>query len=241
MNRSFPPARYRVKPESAFLEDLIDPIDRLTESLFSILILLTFTMTSWIISRSGSSEHTLTSENLFDLAIAALFTVIAYGVIDGVIYALLTMFGRGESHRLLQGIQAADSDQEAVGVIADNLDYMLEPITGDQERRLLYSHILDHLRNSQPREIGLKREDITAGLTHILVAILVIIPPLFPLVAMRQDPGRAILASNLISFFLLFFVGYRWGKYTGTNPWKTGLIILSVIIVLVLFLFWLGG
>ncbi len=240
MNRTLPPARYRPKPEAAFLENLIDPIDRLTESLFSILILLTFTMTSWIISRSGSDQM-LTSENIFDLAIAALVTVIAYGAIDGVIYALLTMFGRGESHRLLQGIQAADSEQEAVEVIADYLDYTLEPITGEPERQQLYHHILVQLRNSQPREIGLKREDITAGLTHILVAILVIIPPLFPLVAMRRDPGMAILVSNLISFFLLFFVGYRWGKYTGANPWKTGLIILAVITVLVLFLFWLGG
>jgi hypothetical protein len=241
MNRSFPPARYRVKPETAFLEDLIDPIDRLTESLFSILILLTFTMTSWILGLSGSRENSLTSENVVDLAIAALVTVIAYGVIDGVIYALLTMFGRGESHRLLQSVQAADSEQDAVDVIADNLDYMLEPITGEQERQQLYRHILVQLRNSQPREIGLKREDVTAGLAHILVAVLVITPSLLPLVFMRQDPERAVLVSNFLSFFLLFFVGYRWGKYTGANPWKTGLIILSVIIALVLFLLWLGG
>ena len=241
MNRTLPPARYRSKPEAAFLENLIDPIDRLTESVFSILILLTFTMTSWIIGLSGSSEHSLTSENILDLAIAALVTIIAYGMIDGVIYTLLTMFGRGESHRLLQGIQAADSEQEAVEVIADNLDYMLEPITGEKERQLLYSHILVQLRNSQPREIGLKREDITAGLGHILVAVLVITPSLIPLVVLRQDPETAILVSNFVSFFLLFFVGYRWGKYTGANPWKTGLIILSVITILVLFLFWLGG
>ena len=49
MNRTRPPTRYRAKPELAFLENLIDPIDRLTELVFSILILLTFTMTSWII------------------------------------------------------------------------------------------------------------------------------------------------------------------------------------------------
>ena len=241
MNRSFPPARYRVKPEAAFLENLIDPIDRLTESLFSILILLTFTMTSWIIGFSGSSEHSLDSRNIVDLAIAALVTVIAYGVIDGVIYALLTMFGRGESHRLLQSVQAADSEQEAVDVIADNLDYTLEPITGEQERQQLYRHIFVQLRNSQPREIGIKREDVTAGLTHVLVAILVITPSLIPLVVLRQNPEMAILLSNFISLFLLFFIGYRWGKYTGANPWKTGLLILSVITALVLFLYWLGG
>ena len=134
-----------------------------------------------------------------------------------------------------------NSELEAVDVIADNLDYMLEPITGEPERRQLYRHILVQLRNSQPREIGLKREDVTAGLTHVLVAVLVITPSLLPLVFMRQDPERAILVSNFISLFLLFFVGYRWGRYTGANPWKTGLIILSVIVVLVLFLFWLGG
>ena len=241
MNRTFPPARYRTKPESAFLEDWIDPIDRLTESLFSILILLTFTMTAWIIGLSGTGEHTLDSRNIVDLAIAALVTITAYGVIDGVIYVLLTMFGRGESHRLLQSVQAADSQQEAVDVIADNLDYILEPITGEQERQQLYHHILVQLRNSQPREIGLKREDITAGLAHVLVAVLVITPSLLPLVFMRQDPERAILVSNFLSLFLLFFVGYRWGKYTGANPWKTGLIIFSVITALVLFLFWLGS
>ena len=100
MNRTLPPARYRPKPESAFLENLIDPIDRLTESLFSILILLTFTMASWIIGLSGSSEQSPDSRMTVDLALAALLTVTAYGVIDGVIYALLTMFGRGESHRV---------------------------------------------------------------------------------------------------------------------------------------------
>ena len=68
-----------------------------------------------------------------------------------------------------------------------------------------------------------------------------ITPSLIPLVVLRQDPETAILVSNFVSFFLLFFVGYRWGKYTGANPWKTGLIILSVITILVLFLFWLGG
>jgi hypothetical protein len=104
MNRTLPPARYRLKPETAFLENLIDPIDRLTEPLFSILTLMTFTMTSWIISRSTGSEHTLTSVNIIDLAIAVLVTIVAYGVIDWVIYALLTKFGRGESHHLLQGI-----------------------------------------------------------------------------------------------------------------------------------------
>jgi hypothetical protein len=230
-----------VKPEPAFLENVIDPLDRLTESVFSIIILLTFTMTSWILGFSETHDHSLDPGNIIDLAVAALVTIIAYALIDGVIYALLTMFGRGQSHRLLPGVQAAESDQEAVAVIADNLDDLFEPITGENERQLIYGNILAHLRESQPRQIGLKREDIIAGLTHILVAVLVVAPSLLLLGILRQDPQTAIFVSNIVSFALLFLVGYRWGKYTGASPWKTGLIILAVITVLVIFLFWLGG
>jgi hypothetical protein len=33
---------------------------------------------------------------------------------------------------------------------------------------------------------------------------------------------------------VLFVVGFRWGMYTGANPWKTGLLIMSVAVILVL-------
>jgi hypothetical protein len=241
MNRSFPPVKYRLKPEPAFLERVIDPLDRLTESVFSILILLTFTITSWILGFSETHDHSINSQNVVDLALAALVTIIAYALIDGVIYTLLTMFGRDQNHRLLQSVQSAESDQEAISVIADHLDDILEPITGEKERQLIYDNILINLRDSQPREIGLKREDVIAGLTHVLVAVLIVTPSLLPLVILSQDPETAILVSNCVSFFLLFFIGYRWGKYSGANPWKTGLLIMSVITALVLILFWMGG
>lgn len=240
MKRSFHSAQIGAKPQPAFLENVIDPLDRLSESVFSILILLTFTMTSWMLGFSETHDQEPNAQNILDLAIAALVTITAYGVIDGVIYTLLTMFGRGQSYHLLQCVQAAESDQKAVTVIADNLDYILEPITGEKDRQIIYSNILTCLRGSRPRKIGLKKEDVIAGLTHVLIAVLAVTPSLLPLVVLRQNPQTAILVSNSVSFALLFLVGYRWGKYSGANPWKTGLIILAIITTLVLFLFWLG-
>ena len=48
-----------------------------------------------------------------DLALAAFGAIFAWGVIDGIMYALLGMFERGEKHRLLVRIQNAGSDQSA--------------------------------------------------------------------------------------------------------------------------------
>jgi VIT1/CCC1 family predicted Fe2+/Mn2+ transporter len=230
-----------MSPEGGFLSGLIDPIDRLSESIFSILILLTFTLAFRVIRLSGNSGQASSSENVNELLIGALGAILAWGVIDGVMYALIAFFERGERHRLLNKIQCAESEPEAVDAIAADLDYILEPITGDGERQLLYRGILEHLRHSQPRKIGFKREDFTGALGHVLVAILAVLPSLIPLFLLRQNDDLAIRASNYVSFIVLFLVGYRWGKYTGANPWKTGLLLMTVAVAMVLIAIPLGG
>lgn len=234
-------ARYRTKPGKGFLGSLIDPIDRLSETVFSILILLTFTLAFRITRLAGSSQQPVSQENVNELLIGALGAVLAWGLIDGIMYALISMFERGERHRLLREIQAARTEQEAVDVIAEDMDYLLEPIIGEKERKTLYHSIFAHLRNSKPRKIGLKGEDFSGALGHVIVAIVAVIPSLIPLIIIRQDYDLAIRVSNLVSFIVLFVAGYYWGNYTGANPWKTGLLLMSVAIALVVIAIPLGG
>ena len=220
---------------------MIDPIDGLSETIFSILILLTFTLAYRIIVLSGGSSSDLTSGEMNDLLIGAVGAIFAWGVIDGVMYALISLFERGERHRLLKNIQAAESDEEAVDFIADDLDYILEPITEENVRKELYSSVLLHLRDSQPRRIGFTKDDFTGALGHIVVAMVSVIPSLIPLLLLRNDMMLAIRVSNIVSFIVLFIVGHRWGVYTGANPWKTGLLITAVAVLLVLIAIPLGG
>lgn len=138
-------------------------------------------------------------------------------------------------------IQAASTEQEAVQVIAADMDYLLEPITGEDERNALYHSILVHLQKSKPRKIGLKGEDISGVLGHVLVAVMAVIPSLIPFFVLRHDYDLAIRISIIMSFIVLFVAGFRWGKYTGANPWKTGLLIMSVAGGLVLIAVLLGG
>lgn len=233
--------RHRFRPAKGIPGSLIDPIDWLSETIFSILIFLTFTLAFRIIKPYGASAQLISAEIANELLIAALGAVLAWGVIDGIMYALISLFERGERHRLLRDLQAAETEQEALEVIAEDMDYLLEPITGEDERQALYRNIYEHLRNSQPRKIGLRTEDITGALGHVVVAILAVIPSVIPFIVLRHDYNLAIRVSIIVSFVVLFIAGYRWGAYTGANPWKTGLLLLAVAAALVLIAIPLGG
>ncbi len=194
-----------------------------------------------IIRFSGANEQPITHEYVNELLLGALSAVLAWGIIDGIMYALLSTFERGERHRLLKDIQAASSDQEAIDRVAEDMDYLLEPITSEDERKALYSNILVHLRNSKPRRIGLKGDDLAGVVGHVLVAVLAVIPSLIPFVVLRSDYDLAMIVSIIVSFIVLFAAGYRWGRYTGANPWITGLVIMSVAAALVMIALLMGG
>ena len=156
-------------------------------------------------------------------------------------YALRAVLERGEKHRFLANIQAADTQEEQLTAVAEELDYVLEPITGSEQRRHLYLDVLDHLQDSRPQPVRLTRADILGGLGSVLVALLAVLPSLIPLFLLHNTYWLALRMSNVVSFAVLFYTGYQWGKYSGTNPWTTGLMLVSVGGLLGLLAILLGG
>jgi VIT1/CCC1 family predicted Fe2+/Mn2+ transporter len=218
---------------------LLDPIDRLAETIYSILILLTFTL-AFRIFKLNPGEF-VSAEYVNELLIAAFAATLAWGVIDGIVYVLTEVLERGERHRILWYIQSADTEQEAAAAVADELDFILEPITGEAQRARLYRDVLDHLRDSEAQPVRLKREDFVGALACVLVAIIAVLPSLAPFALFRGDYALAIRVSNVISFAVLFYAGYEWGKYTGTNPWKIGLVLVLIGVLLVVIAIPFGG
>lgn len=223
------------------LSRMLDPIDRLSETIYSILILLTFTLAFRIIKVGADPWRELPSTYINELLLGAIGATVAWGVIDGIMYALMSMFARGERHRLLVQLQGAGGDDEAVHVLAEEFDHMLEPITSETQRRLLYADVLDHLRFSRPQPVGFNRDDFAGALGSVLVAVLAVLPSLVPLVLLRHEPALAIRMSNIVSVVVLFVAGYQWGKYTGANPWKVGTLLAAVGVGMGLWAFFLGG
>ncbi len=227
------------KPQEGFLAHLLDPIDRLAETIYSILVLLTFTLAFRLFHLAPG--EVVSSEYINELLVGASLAILAWGVIDGIVYVLTEVFERGEKHRILLYIESADSHAEAIEAIADELDFILEPITSEDQRQSLYKEILEHLHDGDPQPVRLKREDLTGGLASVLVAILAVLPSLAPFILFRNDHNLAIRVSNVISFAVLFYSGYEWGKYTGTNPVKTGLLLVAVGVLLVAIAIPFGG
>jgi len=224
-----------------FTEKYLYPIDSLSETFFSILIVLMFTLAYRIFSISSATSSIEPINSSSKILIAILGAVIAWGFIDGVIYAVLSIFEREEQGRFLRDVSTAQSEQERIDTIEEEFEDIFEPITDADQRDLLYHAISKALKPTHDKKIGLKKEDVMAGLAHIFVALSAVIPSLIPFVLFNNNPILAIRVSNLVSFVMLFITGYRWGKYTQVNPLRTGLIIMSVAIVLALFAIPLGG
>lgn len=220
---------------------MLDPIDWLSEAIYSVLIILTFTLAYRIIIFQGNPLQTDSATYAVDLLFAALGAALAWGLIDGVMYVLLEVLQRSERHRLLQQLQAAGSEQEGVELLADELDYIFEPISSEEERRLLYRKAFAHLRRGEARPIGFTRADFTGALATVLVAVVAVLPSLAPLFLLRADFDLAIRVSNIVSFGVLFVAGYQWGRYTGAKPWQTGLLLVAVGAIMVAIAIPLGG
>jgi VIT1/CCC1 family predicted Fe2+/Mn2+ transporter len=221
--------------------NLIDPIDGLSEGVFSIIVFLIFTLAFKVIWLRDALEQPITSQMMNELIISAMGAILAWGIIDGMMYALTSYLAREERHRLLKDIQSADTEEEALDLIADDMDYLLEPITEEGDRQVFYRNYLQLLAKSKPQAIRATKDDLAVVLGHILVAILAVIPSLLPLLVLRFNFDLALTVSILVSFIVLFVSGFAWGKYTGANPWRIGFLLLLVAASLVVIAMLLGG
>jgi len=226
---------------SNVLGEFLDPIDALFTIFFSILFALLFTLAYDILIHLGVISATFASGYGRELFVTILGAVAAWGIIDGVLYVLGEGLARSERYRLLQYVQTSDSEDEAAAAIADELDFILEPIASSELRNALYRDIRARLSRSEPQPIGVRREDVFGAIATVLLSVVAVLPSLLPLLLLPDNTALAIRISNLVSFLVIFAVGYSWGLHTDTNPWKIGLLLSSVCLAMVLVAMLLGG
>ena len=141
----------------------------------------------------------------------------------------------------MQQVQEVDSEDDAVEIVAEEFDYLLAPITSDRARRMLYRDMVQRLPVQGPEPVRLSREDAAGGLGSVLAAVIAVVPSLAPLFLFQNQQTLAIRLSIAMSFLVLLIAGVLWGKYTGSNSWGFGLILVGVSAIMVLIVFLLGG
>jgi hypothetical protein len=210
----------------------LDPGERMGELLFGLIMVLTFTLGAGI--ELGSREETR------DLLIAALGCNAAWGIIDGALYLVARLSERGRMHRLVHSIQSEPDGARALALVARELEERVPSVVDPQLRTALDAHILERLREMPLTRNRVTAQDLMAGLAVFWLVFLTTLPAVVPFAVIR-DAQVAMRLSNAILIALLFYVGFRFARYTGGSPGWTGSLMAMLGVVLVVIAIALGG
>jgi VIT family len=212
----------------------LDPATSLSEILFGLIMTLTFTLGAGLIiedeGRAGARE----------LLIAVIGCNVAWGIIDGALYLVGELFGRGRLRRLGRAIRHTNDKTVAAGLVATELEPFLSGLLNAREAQTLYGHIAENISRKPEATTSISREDWLGALMSFALVVISGIPAAIPFLLI-DDARLALRVSNAVLVGLLFFTGYWWARYTVSRPWLAGVSFLVVGIVLVAVAIALGG
>ena len=221
------------QPPSLWFFRHVDPIDGLTEILFGLIMVSTFTLGAGLVI--GDADDATTQ-----LAIAIVGCNLAWGFIDGALYLLSSFLERSHKARLLDSVREAESHEDALAIIGRELDTKLETITSAEERRRLYEAIREKLVGVAPEPTRFAWSDLRGAFTLFGLTVACTVPAIAPLLLI-SDRFVALRVSNALLLGALFMVGFRWARATHGRPWVFGTLLLVVGLALDLLAVALGG
>ena len=165
---------------------------------------------------------------------------LAWGIIQGWIFAIESLFERGRIARAILAVQRAGGDETALPMIREEFNGDLVRVASDEERARLYEHILGNVRKLELPKTRVVRADLYGAFVVFLLVSACAIPAIAPFLFFR-DPRVALRISNLLVIISLFLVGYRWAGDTDIPRWKAGLTMMVAGIVMSVIGELLGG
>lgn len=195
---------------------VLDPVDRLSEILFGLIMALSVTCT---LSVSSGASATVRS-----MLWASVGCNLAWGVVDGVMYLLTTITQRGHGRNVIRAIRAAATPGEADRLILDEIPDALAPAIGADDLARLRTLADSGPLPDPPR---LHRRDLLGAVGVAGLVCGATIPVSVPFMA-SHDPQAALRVSNGIALVMLFGIGWGFGKYAGSPPLRAGLGMIAL-------------
>jgi hypothetical protein len=208
---------------------VLDPIDRLSEVLFGLIMVLTFTG-SLSVAESGRDD-------IRAMLIGALGCNLAWGIIDGVFYLMGSLAERARQFATLRAVRDAGSPQEARQIIVDTLPPIVASNVDPDEFEGLRARLA---KLPAPPVAQLRRDDWLGAVGVFLLVFLSTFPVTIPFIVMR-NAVPALRVSNAIAIALLFATGYAFGRLTGRTPAVVGVAMVVLGGVMVGLTIALGG
>jgi hypothetical protein len=209
---------------------ILNPIDRISEVLFGLIMVLSFT-SAISVSTSGKQE-------ISELLWAALGCNLAWALVDVIMYLLNVLLERGHSLKALKEIKQAKTDQEAVDILKEEVQPLIRALLTKDELIQFASRVKSIPANE--RKMILTSGDYVAGLQIFILVFFCTFPIALPFIIF-EEVGIAIRASNGIALLLLFIGGYKLAGYAGFREFYTALVYTLIGVVLVGLTVVLGG
>ncbi len=209
---------------------VLEPIDRVSEILFGLIMVLTFTGTLSV-AESGR-------EDVRVMLIGALGCNLAWGIIDAVFYLMGCLADRGRDIVALKALRKTSDPQQAHRLISDALPPLIASVMKPAELEEIRARLAQ--RPEPPKHAKLSKDDWRGALGVFLLVFLSTFPVAVPFI-LFTDTMLAMRVSNAVAIVLLFVMGYVLGRLTERNPWAVGLFMVLFGILLVAMTIALGG
>lgn len=209
---------------------VLSPIDRTSEVLFGLIMVLTFT---GAISVSSDGK-----EEIRSLLWAALGCNVAWGLVDAIMYLMNVVFERGNARNMLNRIRKSKPGTESGLILKEELPPAVAELMSPSE----IARLEDKIRQLPDAPLGslLTFKDFISAVKIFLLVFFCTLPVALPF-RFFEDPYLALKISNGIALLLLFIGGFNLAHHAGFKPFITALIYMLIGVVLVAITMALGG
>ena len=208
----------------------LDPVDRVAEVLFGLIMVLTFTG-SLSVAEAGRDD-------VRTMLIGALGCNLAWGIIDAILYLMGCLAERSRQLMTFRALRAAGSLEQARGIFEDVLPPAIASIIEPGELEAIRARLVR--LPEPPARAHMTKEDWRGAAGVFLLVFLSTFPVVIPFIVMR-NAQPALRVSNAIAVAMLFMTGYTYGRLTGYRPVGMGISMVALGAVLVAITMALGG
>lgn len=208
---------------------VLEPIDRISEVLFGLIMVLTFTG-SLSVADAGQDD-------VRRMLIGAIGCNLAWGVIDGIFYVMGRMADRGSNLATFRALQSAPTPADGQLIVAGALPPTIAQLLQATELETLRRRLV---AMPEPATQRFHFADYWGALGVFLLVFLSTFPVAVPFLLIAEV-RPAMRASNVVAIVSLFVTGFFFGRVSQLQPVAVGLVMVVLGLVLVGLTIALGG
>jgi len=201
---------------------VLEPHERISEVLFGLIMVLTFTGSLSIATADRAEIRTM--------LIGALGCNLAWGIIDGVLYLMGCLAEKGRNLVAFRVLRQTADPQKGQRILASALQPLIASVLQPGELEALRERLQQ--LPEPPARVHLSARDWAGALGVFLPVFLSTFPVAIPFIFMTNTT-LAMRASNGIAVVMLLIAGVAYGRGVGRSPWGfgIGMVVLGGILV----------